>query len=143
MDVLTRQSVLDLLTREWAEYVPRFQRLSPADQASFLEKQGYQKLAGLLAHIVAWWEVGLASIQRFRDDPAARPLEIDVDSFNAQAVEQVRSVTDEDEIRVFEAARSKFVELVQVLSEEEFKDERILNQIMWELVNHLADHRIE
>jgi hypothetical protein len=29
-----------------------------------------------------------------------------------------------------------------VLSDDDFKDERVLNQIRWELVNHLEDHRI-
>ena len=143
MDEITRQSVLDLLSGDWADYVARFQALPPAAQAAFLEKQGYKRLADLLAHIAAWWEVGLQSIQRFRVDPAARPLEIDVDSFNARAVEQARALTDAEEIQVFEAARRKFVGLVLGMSEHDFKDARVLDQIRWELVNHLADHRIQ
>ncbi len=143
MDKITRQSMLDLLTGDWANYVVRFQSLPPAAQAVFLEKQGYQRLADLLAHIVAWWEVGLQSIQGYRSDPAARQPEIDVDSFNARAVAQVRTVSEAEEIKAFEAARLKFVEMVKQLSDDDFKDERVLNQIKWELVNHLEDHRIE
>ena len=97
----------------------------------------------LLAHIVAWWEVGLQAIPRYQSDPAARLAEIDVDSFNARAVEQVRAVTEAEEIKAFEAARRKFVETVKQLSDDDFKDERILTQIRWELVNHLEDHRIK
>ena len=143
MDTITRQSVLDLLAGDWADYVPRIQALPPATQAVFLKQQGYKRLADLLAHIVAWWEVGLQAIPRYRSDPAARLAEIDVDSFNARAVEQVRAVTEAEEIKVFEAARLNFIEAVKQLSDDDFKDERILTQIRWELVNHLADHLIQ
>ena len=142
METITRQSVLDLLTGDWADYIGRFQALPPAAQAAFLKQQGYQRLADLLAHIVAWWEVGMQTIPRFQADPDARSLEIDVDSFNAQAVEQVQALTDAEEIQVFEAARRKFIDLTSQLSEDDFKDERILTQYKWELVNHLEDHRI-
>jgi hypothetical protein len=142
MDQITRQSVLDLLNGDWADYVARFQGLSPCAQAAFLEQQGYKRLADLLAHIVAWWEEGLQAIQRYKNDPAARQPEIEVDRFNARAVEKVRAVSEAEEIRVFEDARHKFAEAVQKLSDEDFKDERVLNQIKWELVNHLEDHRI-
>ena len=143
METITRQSVLDLLAGDWADYVPRFQALPPAARAAFLEQQGYKRLADLLAHIVAWWEVGLQAIPRYQSDPAARLAEIDVDSFNARAVEQVRAVSESDEIRVFEDVRRKFVDVVKQLSDDDFKDERILTQIKWELVNHLEEHRIQ
>jgi hypothetical protein len=143
MNVITRQSVLDLLVGDWADYVDRFQHLPGAGQALFLEKQGYKRWVDLLAHIVAWWEVGLQNIQRFRSDPTFQQPDIDVDQFNAQAVQAVRTLTDAEEIQVFESARQRFVALVRELSESDFQDERILNQIKWELVNHLEDHRIE
>jgi hypothetical protein len=143
VDSITRQSSLDLLAGDWANYVPRFQALPPAAQAAFLQQQGYKRLADLLAHIVAWWEVGMQAIPRYRSDPAAQLAEIDVDSFNARAVEQVRAVPEAEEIKVFEAARRKFAELVMKMTDDDFKDERILTQIKWELVNHLADHQIQ
>ena len=58
-------------------------------------------------------------------------------------MEQVRAVTEAEEIKVFEAARLKFIDAVKQLSDDDFKDERILTQIKWELVNHLEDHRIK
>jgi hypothetical protein len=142
VETITRQSVLDLLAGDWAEYVARFQALSPAAQAAFLEQQGYKRLTDLLAHIVAWWEVGLDSIQRYQTDPAARQPEIEIDSFNARAVQQARKVSESEEIRVFEEVRRKFIDLTRQLSDDDFKDERILTQFKWELVNHLEEHRI-
>ena len=140
---ITRQSVLALLVGDWANYVARFQALPPADQAAFLQQQGYKRLADLLAHIVAWWEVGMQAIPRYQADPAAKLLEIDVDSFNARAVEQVQAVSEAGEIMVFEAARRKFLDLSNQLTDEDFRDERILTQFKWELVNHLEEHRIK
>jgi len=143
VDTITRQSVLDLLAGDWADYVARFQALSPAAQAAFLEQQGYKRLADLLAHLVAWWEFGLDSIQRYQSDATARQPEIDIDSFNASAVEQVRGVSESEEIQVFEQVRRKFIDFTRQLSDDDFKDERILTQFKWELVNHLEEHRIQ
>jgi hypothetical protein len=143
MEPITRQSVLDLLAGDWADYVARFQALPPVAQAAFLQQQGYKRLVDLLAHIVAWWEVGLQAIPRYQGDPAARLAEIDVDSFNARAVEQVQAVTETAEVKVFEATRKKFLNLARQLSDDDFKDERILTQFKWELVNHLEEHRIK
>jgi non-ribosomal peptide synthetase component F len=143
MDTITRQSVLDLLSGDWADYVPHFQSLSPVARAAFLQQQGYKCLVDLLAHIVAWWEYGMQAIPRYHSDPAARLAEIDVDSFNARAVEQVRGVPESEEIRVFEEARHKFINLTRQLPDEDFMDERILTQYKWELVGHLEEHRIK
>jgi hypothetical protein len=143
VETITRQSVLDLLSGDWADYVPRFQALSPAARAAFLQQQGYKCLADLLAHIVAWWEYGMQAIPRYHSDPAARMAEIDVDSFNARAVEQVQAVSEADEIKTFEVARRKFIDFTRQLSDDNFKDERILTQFKWELVNHLEEHRIK
>jgi hypothetical protein len=57
-------------------------------------------------------------------------------------VQRVRALSDSDEIKTFEAARLKFIKVVKGLSEADFQDERVLNQIRMELVNHLEEHRI-
>ncbi|MFH1523884.1 MAG: hypothetical protein ABIF04_02870 [Chloroflexota bacterium] len=143
MKIITRQSVLAVLTDEWGDYVSEFHGLSPEAQAAFLKKQGYQRFADLLAHIVAWWEVGLKVIEDYRIDPDSKQPEIDVDPFNARAVEKVRNATEDEGIVTFEKMRRKFVDSVNNLSEKDFQDERIVNQIKMELINHLEDHRIQ
>jgi hypothetical protein len=137
-----RQNVLDVLKDGWGGYIGKFQDLSPDARLVFLEKQGYRRLADLLAHIVGWWETGLQAIQMYQTDPDARQPVIDVDSFNARAVEKVSGQTEEEVIRLFEATRCRFVEVVTNLSEEEFQDARIINQINMELIGHLEDHKI-
>jgi len=140
---ITRQSVLALLAGDWAGYVARFQALPPAAQSAFLQQQGYKRLADLLAHIVAWWEEGMQAIPRFQGDPAAKLQDFDINSFNARAVEQVQAVSEAEEIKVFEETRRKFLDLTGQLTDEDFKDERIVTQFKWELVNHLEEHRIK
>ena len=51
-------------------------------------------------------------------------------------------VSESDVIRSFEVARLKFTREVQGLPESDFTDERVLEQMRWELINHLEDHRI-
>jgi hypothetical protein len=143
METIGRQNVLDVLNNDWGNYVSIFQHLSPETQTVFLEKQGYKRLADLLSHILAWWEQGLRAIGNFKTDPDARRPEIDVDTFNARAVEKVRGATDDDVIQSFEEMRRKFVEVVMGLSDNDFQNERIVNQIKMELINHLEDHRIQ
>jgi hypothetical protein len=143
METINRQNVLDVLDNEWGNYVSTFQRLSPDAQAAFLKKQGYKRLADLLSHVAAWWEEGMKAIGIFRTDPDARQPDIDVDIFNAGAVEKVRDACDDEVIQSFEKMRRKFVEVVTALSESDFRNERTVNQIKMELINHLEDHRIQ
>jgi hypothetical protein len=57
-------------------------------------------------------------------------------------VEKGRPPGEVEEVLVFEKARHKFIGLLKTFSEADFKDERVLNQLRMELVNHLEDHRI-
>ena len=85
----------------------------------------------------------MQAIPRFQSDPAAKLQDFDVNSFNARAVAQVQAVPEAEEIKVFEAARRKFQDFTRQLTDEDFKDERIVTQFKWELVNHLEEHRIK
>jgi hypothetical protein len=143
METIDRKKVIRLLTEDWANYVPRFQALPAEAKAAFLQKQGYKDLTGLLAHIVAWWELGMKAIRSFHDDPNARQPEIEMDPFNAKAVEKARGIPEGEEIRIFELRRQEFSRLIEGLTEEDLQDERVVTQIKWELVNHLEDHRID
>ena len=69
MTTITRKDILNVLQRDWATYVQRFHTLSPVAQSDFLVKQGYARLADLLSHIIAWWEVGYYTIDKYLADP--------------------------------------------------------------------------
>ena len=99
MNALTRQDVLNILQGDWATYVQRFRQLSPEDQSTFLAEQGFTRFADLLSHIIAWWEIGHQSIERFLTDPLFQPKEYDVDAFNAEAVAKAGGLDDDNVIR--------------------------------------------
>lgn len=142
MTELTREQVLDCLQSGWGAYVERIQRLPAAAQAAFLHQQGYISLAGLLAHVAAWWEHGRQSIQRMQTDPRYENPAMDVDSFNAGAVESVRGLDEAQVIRSFETARELMVQFVAGLSERDLHNAKINQQLDWEIVGHLGEHAL-
>ena len=142
MAPLTRQEVLNILQRDWAEYIRRFRCLSPASQSAFLVKQGYVRFADLLAHIVAWWQVGYRSVERYLADPAAQPKQYDVDTFNAEAVAKVAGLSEEQVVESFEQMRSFLVEFIKGLPDITFENEKVVNQLSMDVVGHLSEHEI-
>jgi hypothetical protein len=142
MTTLTRQEVLNILQGDWAAYVQQFRRLSPEAQSTFLVKQGYARFADLLAHIIAWWEVGYHTIGKYISDPGFRPIEYDVDAFNAKAVAKVGELDEDDVIDSFEKKRSFLIYFVETLPDTAFQNEKVVNQFNMELVGHLRDHKI-
>ena len=143
MDNPERNAALDALTKQWGAYVLTFQYLSEAKQAEFLQRQGYHRLADLLAHVTAWWDLGMKSIRRYQSDPGYQGASIDVDAFNATAVENAKELEEGDVIRAFERARVDFLELVATLSDEDWKNPKISQRIHIELIGHYQEHVIE
>ena len=66
---ITREQILESLHTDWGTFVERFQRLSPEAQATYLQQQGYARFADLLAHVIAWWQEGLAAHTAHAEQP--------------------------------------------------------------------------
>jgi hypothetical protein len=141
MTELTREQIFEAL-QNWASYVERFRRLSPAEQAAFVEKQGYGRLADLLAHVIAWWEEGQRVIKKLLVDPAFTSPNYDEDSFNAQAVERSRHLDEAAIIQSFERTRAAWFDLVNNLPDEAFQNKKITDRLHIELIGHLEEHKI-
>jgi hypothetical protein len=142
LTTLTRQEVLGSLQGDWAEYVQGFRRLSAEAQSAFLREQGYARFADLLAHLVAWWEVGYQAVERYVTDPAVQPGKYDVNAFNAEAVARSAGLDEEEVIASFEGMRNFLVEFVKALPDTAFENEKVVNQLNMELVGHFSEHRI-
>ncbi|HNR03197.1 MAG TPA: DinB family protein [Anaerolineaceae bacterium] len=143
MPAIDRQMMMDYLTKKWRNYVAAYRSLSVGDQEKFLQRQGYRRLADLLAHVIAWWESGMRAIEIYRVDPAYEPPPVNVDAFNAAAVADAQDKSEEQVVRLFEETQKNFIELINSLSEDNFRDPRITRQLEMELVGHLAEHVIE
>ncbi|GAP18499.1 hypothetical protein [Levilinea saccharolytica] len=137
-----QQQVLQILRQDWAEYIPQFRRMSPEAQTAFLAAQGYARFGDLLAHIVAWWQVGHQSIQRYLSDPTFQPLRYDVDAFNAEAVAQAAAKSEDEIAASFETMRTALIDFVERLPEAAFENENVLRQLNMEFTGHLGEHQI-
>ena len=140
MPEITREQFLDRLQNGWKNYAGRFYRLSPQSQKAFLEKQGYAKLAGLLGHIVAWWQDGAGVVQKMHGDPGFTNPEYDVDLFNARAVEKFGWLDESEVIRIYETQRQAMVDLVTGLTDAEIESERINTRLYYEIIMHWDEH---
>jgi hypothetical protein len=140
MDKITRQQFLDRLQNNWQNYAGRFHRLSPEAQTAFLVKQGYANLAGLLGHVIAWWQDGFEEVQKMRADSAFTNPDYDVDSFNARAVEKFGSQEESEVVRIYEAQRQIDVDLVSSLTDPEIENERINTRLYYDIIMHWEEH---
>ena len=137
-----QQRVLGVLQGDWAEYIQAYRSLSAEAQSAFLRQQGYVRFVDLLAHIVAWWKVCLQAVEQYMADPAAQPMEYDVDTFNAAAVAAVSQLDEEQGFDSFEKMRGFMIDFVKGLPDTAFENERVVNQLEMDLVGHLGEHTI-
>lgn len=142
MELPSRETILHCLDNQWGAYVTRFKGFSVAEQKLFLDKQGYARLQDLLSHVTAWWQDGMQKIQAFLRDPGYESPKVDVDAFNAAAVEEVKNLPEAMVIAAFETTRLQFVELVQTLSDKDLASPNIIRQLIMEVTGHYEDHQI-
>lgn len=139
---ITREQILESLHTDWGTFVDRFQQLSPEAQAAYLHQQGYARFADLLAHVIAWWQEGLAAIPARLNNPAYTSPDHDVDRFNAQAVDRLHDLSEGAIIAIFSDLRQQWLELVSGLSDEAFQNNLINDRLQIELTGHFEEHRI-
>jgi hypothetical protein len=139
---LTRGQIISALQGGWGTYVERFKRLSPEAQAAFLARQGYARLADLLAHVVAWWEEGQRAILALLEDPNFSSPDYDVDAFNARAVERFRGLDEPAVVHAFEAARQAWLDLAARLPDDVLQNKKIADRLYIEIIGHLGEHDI-
>jgi hypothetical protein len=143
MTDIMHQQVLAVLQNDWAKYVESFYRLSPEEQRVFLTRQGYTRLADLLAHVTAWWGDGIQVIESLLADPGfALPRYDDIDGFNARAVAGVRDQDEPAVITSFEAMRQRMLQLVSGLSDAAWENRYVIKRLKVEVIGHLEEHAL-
>ena len=138
----TLRQVMQVLEEGWGEYIARFNALSPAEQKAFLEKEGFDNLHDLLAHIVGWWEEGLWIIIGIIEDPSFTWEERDTDTFNRELIEKFRSWSEQDLLLHYENVREALLDLVAELPEDALMNKDIREWLEADVIEHLEDHRI-
>ena len=142
MSILKRQQFVNALEEDWAGYPTRFHAMEPEARSAFLGKQGYARFADLLAHIIAWWELGYPMIEKYLSDLQSELPQIDVDLFNARAVESVRNLDEAEVEKSFERVRYFLINFIKTLPDSAFENEKVITQFNMDIVGHLQEHRI-
>ncbi len=137
---ISRDRILETLERGWAGYVTTFDGWSPEVQAEFLRRQGYRRFEDVLAHVIAWWRRGRGIVESLVEDSAYQAAEVDVDAFNAQAIQDFSGEDGAAVRQAFEVERQKMVDLLTNLSDDSMQSEKIVGQLNMEIVGHMAEH---
>ena len=138
--MVERNDLIRCLTVEWDGYIARFNGLSPQDQQDFLVRQGYPTFMALLAHLAAWWRVGIGVVQHHLSDPNYIHPQMDVDAFNNAIIARVKGIPAADVLADFETTRRQMLDLVAGLSDAELANPKINRQLLIEIVEHLHEH---
>ena len=134
--------VLDTLQREWGDCLERFQALPEEKQKAFLEKQGFARFRDLVAHVIVWWEDGLAAIDAITKDLAYRHPEKDTDTYNAEAVRVFGELDEVDVWKKFESTRQSLMELAINLPEEIFNHKDVQEWLRADVIEHYYEHAL-
>lgn len=138
--VVSRFLTEDTLEYEWAAYISAYNLVSPERQAEWLKGQGFVRFQDILAHIIGWWEEGLYVIDKIKNDPEFKWEERDTDGFNAELVEKYSSWIEADVFAEFEKVRMNSLEFVKCLSDEDFRNPVIADQLSADFIVHIDEH---
>ena len=130
----------DILQREWAEAPGRFGALSPEKQAAFLKKQGFARFRDLAAHVIAWWEQGIQSIEASAQGGVAEVD--DIDGFNAEAVDRFGKLEAGEVFVRYEETRLTLVRLIDSLPEQVYSKPNVQGWLRADVLAHYYDHAL-
>jgi hypothetical protein len=131
---------MDILQREWAEYPGRFGALPPEKQSAFLKKQGFARFRDLAAHIIAWWEQGIQSIEASAQGDVAEVD--DIDGFNAEAVERFGKLEADAVFVRYEETRLTLVRLIDTLPGQVYSKPNVQGWLRADVLAHYYDHAL-
>lgn len=140
MKDITREMILHQLNEGWGDYVAGFRRLPPDGQKQFLQRQGYATLCGLLGHVIAWWELGKYTIEQILIEADFKSTDVDVDQFNAEAVERFSDCDEAEIVEEFEKMRRLMLNFVERLPDSAFAIKRINERLYVEVIDHFEEH---
>jgi hypothetical protein len=125
---------------EWGRYADQFNRLTPGEQANFLNDQGYASLNELLSHVGVWWEEA-EGIVRDAIGKRERPSrKYDFDEFNAASLARFKDTPAADLLAWYESQRQKMIGLVSSLTDEQMKIRRVYTWLNGVTLEHIKEH---
>lgn len=139
---VTRAELIDCLEQGWGNYAQRLHSFAPEEQRACLLAQGYPTLSGLLGHVMLWWARALHLAPKMLADPHFQRPAVDVERFNADAIQQYGSRDEGEVVRAFDALRLELLAFVRQLPDSALDDERLNTLLENEITGHLEEHRL-
>lgn len=136
---LSKFLTLDTLEHEWGMFVAKFDASEKKDD--YLRKQGQARFEDMLAHVVAWWDEGVAAVKGALNDPGfvyAGPA--DTDAYNAEIVAKYQGMGSNELRMLFEQRRLEMIDLVRGLPESAFEHPTIEEWLAADVVEHFDEH---
>jgi len=130
--------IIDMLRREWGDYVARFWLLTADKQAAFLKKQGFARFQDLAAHIIAWWEHGIGVVEASTNGDTGEAQ--DVDAFNAAAVARFGGLQQAQVLAELDKTRLTLISLVDGLPEEVLARPNVQTWLRADVLQHYYEH---
>jgi uncharacterized damage-inducible protein DinB len=128
---------------EWMRFPEAFRRLSPDQQASFLQQQGFASLRDLLAHIAAWWEEANGIIHERLAGRPRPPRKYDLDAFNADSLARFKDTSEAELLVWYESQRERIAGTVSELTDEWLKIRTIYAWLDGVILEHLKEHGLD
>lgn len=137
---ITKQRTLDYVEFEWGAYVERFNRLPKDEQNKRVRETGFETFHDLLAHILAWWEKGMDIIHAIAQERPFEQSNLDLDTFNAEAVARYKSWNESEFMDHFEKTRQKMGADLKSMDETVFENPHVKDWVYWVILNHSHEH---
>src|SRR5690606_30971127 len=136
---LSKFLTLDTLEHEWGTFVAKFDASEKKDD--YLRKQGLARFEDMLAHVVAWWDEGVAAVKGALKDPSfVYKGPADTDAYNAEIVAKYQGMGSNELRTLFEQKRLEMIELVRGLPESAFEHPTIEEWLAADVVEHFDEH---
>jgi hypothetical protein len=139
---LSKFLTLDTLEYEWGTFIAKFDASAKKDD--YLRKQGLARFEDMLAHVIAWWDEGVAAVQGALKDPSfvyAGPA--DTDAYNAEIVAKYKEMSEAELRTLFERKRLEMIELVRGLPESAFENPTIEEWLAADVMEHFDEHDVK
>lgn len=138
---LSKFLTLDTLEHEWGTFIEKFDALE--NKAEYLKNQQLARFEDMLAHVIAWWDEGLAAVQGALQDSAfIHNGPADTDAYNAEVIQKHQSIDAADVRTLFEKKRLAMIELVRGLPDSAFSNPTIEDWLAADIVEHFDEHNV-
>jgi hypothetical protein len=137
-----KQRVVDFLEIEWATYIERHNRLPAGEGLRRVHAHGYERFRDMLAHILAWWEEGLAIVMAIAENREYERKKYDFDAFNAAAVAKYKDWDEAEFLAHFEKSRQKAAADMRSVDEAVFENRRVKIWTNGVVIHHAREHLV-